>query len=131
MMDKKNTEENGMEKALRLVRDSLHTAAEKPEKFWIKQQQEIGKKIQSSVPQHRSRLLLVWASALMMILLGITVLMEKNQAPAASFAGGSDQELLIEVERALNRNYSEALYPATIFSEKIPGAETQNSSISK
>ena len=67
----------------------------------------------------------------MTVLLGVTVFIEKNKMPAASFAAGDDQELLVEVERALDRNCSEALSPAAVFSNELVNAEIQHSSIFK
>ena len=118
-MEQRNTETNGMEEDLRIFRESLHSAAQKPESFWIKQREEILSSIRQPVPKRRVRLVLIWASALMTVLMGITVFIEKNKMPAASFAAGYDQELLVEVERALNRNYAEALSPAAVFSDEL------------
>jgi hypothetical protein len=118
-MDQRNREIDGMEDTLRIFRDSLHSEAQKPESFWNKQREEILSKIRRPVASRRVRLALIWASALATVLLGINVFIEKNKLPTASFAGGYDQELLVEVERALNRNYAEALSPAAVFSDEL------------
>jgi hypothetical protein len=130
-MKQKNTETNAMENALRIFRDSLHSAAQKPENFWIKQREEILNSVRRPVHKRRVRVLLIWASALATVLLGVTVFIEENKMPAASFAGGYDQELLVEVERALNRNYAEALSPAAVISDELANTKNNHSSIIK
>jgi hypothetical protein len=130
-MDQRNREIDGMEDALRIFRDSLHSAVQKPESFWNRQREEIFIKIRRPVPKRRVRLVLIWASALATVLLCITVFIEKNKMPAASFAGGYDQELLVEVERALNRNYAEVLSPAVVFSDELTNTGKKYLFISK
>jgi hypothetical protein len=128
-MDERNI--NNMEDNLQILRDSLHAAARKPEGFWIQQRQEILNKIHRPADKPRYRMTLIWASALMTVLLFAALFMNKNQMPAASFAAGSDHELLIEVEQALNQSCPEALVPAVVTDEELIDKEIRYPVISQ
>ncbi len=62
---------------------------------------------------------MIWAPAAIAILLCLFLFVEKSKAPTPDFAAGSDQMLLIEVERALHRDYPEALAPAALIAREI------------
>jgi hypothetical protein len=130
-MDQRNIEIVGMEDDLRKFRDLIHSETQKPESFWIKQREEIFDKILQPIPHRRYRMTPIWISALMTVLLCIVVFIEKNKMPAASFAAGYDQELLVEVERALNKNYAEALSPVAVFSDELTNTEKSHPTNSK
>jgi hypothetical protein len=110
---------DGLQDRLMAFKRSLHATEEIPDAFWEKQRAEIFKKIQipSSAPKYRPAML--WASAAMVVLLCLTVFVEKSKAPIPDFAAGYDQNLLIEVERTLNREYPDALAPGAIFDQEI------------
>lgn len=114
-----------LQAALGTLRDSLHSAAERPDDVWAKQRAAIRAKMQRPISANRWRHALIWASAAMAVLLFFALFTEKNNAPAACFAGGDDQNLLIEIECALNKQYPDALAPAGILSREMERADSQ------
>jgi hypothetical protein len=112
-------ESEEMDDTLRTFREALRAASEKPVSFWTKQRAGITEKLQRPVPAWARRRRLIWVPASLILLLCLTFFAERAKAPVPDIAGGSDQDLLIEVERALNREYPEALSPAVISNREI------------
>jgi hypothetical protein len=108
----------GLQDALRTFRTSAHTAAERSNSFWVKQRADIAARLQQPV-ERINRPAIAWISAVIIALLCLSMFINKPDLPAAEFAGGSDQQLLIEVERALSRKCPEALAPASAISQEI------------
>lgn len=98
--------------SLRAFKDSLDGAAEKPEAFWAHQRAAISERLRRSVPSSKLKPVLVWASASIIVLVCLITFSGKSKLPAPDFAVGADQNLLVDVERALYRDYPEALAPA-------------------
>ena len=67
-------------------------------------------------PKYRA---LFWAPAALVLFLCLFLFVESSKAPPPDLPAGSDQILLIEVERALDRNCPEALAPAALFNEEM------------
>ncbi len=111
---------------LRIFRDSLRGAVEKTDTFWAKQRAGIMEKLQSSVPVSARRPALLWAPALVVVVLCLFLFVEKSKAPTPDIAAGSDQTLLVDVERALERRYPEALAPAALIAWEIEHASRAN-----
>jgi hypothetical protein len=107
------------EEDLRMFRESIRAGAERPESFWANQRANIATKIQKPVPFLGWRPALLWAPAAIAILLCLFLFVGKNTTPMPDLAAGADQVLLVEVEQALNRNYSEALAPAVLITWEI------------
>jgi hypothetical protein len=108
-----------LQEAFQTYRNSIHSAAERPDAFWVKQRAGIAQKIRRPVPAIKQLLVFRWIPAAIVVLLCLSLFMEEKRLPVPDFAGGADQELLIEVERALSREYPVALAPAAILSEQI------------
>lgn len=99
---------------LQLFKESFLASAERPNAFWAEQRSSIAAKLQRPASAPRYRPALLWTSAAMVLLLCLTLFVEKSKAPTPDFAAGSDQDLLVEVERALNQSYPEALAAAAL-----------------
>ena len=107
---------------LRIFRDSLRAAAERPDAFWANQRAGIMERLRGAAAASGGRPALLWAPAAIVIVLCLFFFVEKSKAPTPDFAAGSDQMLLIEVEQALHRNYPEALAPAVQITRQIDQA---------
>jgi hypothetical protein len=106
------------------LRDSLHSAAERPDAFWARQHSAIMGKIEGTSKKPATGRQPVWALLVagVILLLCLTQFPERDETYVLSFAAGDDQELLLEVERALNRPYPEALAPARHLSREMENA---------
>jgi hypothetical protein len=117
-----NTPENDFDELkedLRIFSESIRADAERPEAFWANQRAGIAAKIQKPAPLSGLRPALLWAPAAIAILLCFLFFAEKSKAPTPDLAAGADQNLLVEVEQALDRNYPEALAPAALITWEI------------
>lgn len=105
-----------------LVAEWRHEAIRKgqrPEEFWSQQQMRIRARLQSrSVRKARSLWLAVVTAALMFLaVLLTTTARPRPQMPPPQATVDADQELLLEVERALSAGTPEALQPLTLLVE--------------
>ena len=123
--DGRDPEQNlgDLQDTLRIFRDSLHAAAEKPGFFWKSQHNTIMARLAEPAPSPRYRSALLWVPAAAVVLLCLFFFVENSKAPTPDIAAGSDQNLLIEVERALNQDCPDALAPAAILSQEIERAD--------
>jgi hypothetical protein len=122
MWNKKMEEKNQKginQDALQEFRNCIHAAAERPDAFWVKQRANIAEKFRQPSQIIRYPLAFRWASAALVVLLCLALFMQEKRLPKFDLAAGADQELLIEVERSLNRKYPDALAPAAILSKQI------------
>jgi hypothetical protein len=108
-----------LQEAFRTFRNLIHSAAERPDAFWVNQRAGIAQKIRRPVPAIKHLLVFRWVPAAIVVLLCLSLFMEEKKLPMPDFAGGADQELLIEVERALSREYPVAFAPAAILGKQI------------
>ena len=104
---------------IRVFRDSLHTAAERPEAFWTGQRAAIRDNLRRATPTFTLKSALIWAPVSVVALVCFFLFMEKPMLPAPDFAVGADQNLLVDVEQALYRDYPEALAPAATLVQEI------------
>lgn len=104
---------------IRVFRDSLHTAAERPEAFWISQRSAITDNLRRTAPILKLKSALIWAPVSVAALVCFFLFMEKPGVPAPDFAVGADQNLLVDVEQALYRDCPEALAPAAALVKEI------------
>jgi hypothetical protein len=107
-----NRSPSDLKEGLEMFRSSVRTAAERPEFFWKKQHAAITKRLHEPIPPTRPRITLAWASAGLAVLLCLFFFVQPSKAPTPDLPAGADQTLLIEVEKALNRECPEALMPA-------------------
>jgi hypothetical protein len=122
-----------MDEILRRFHESARVVAERPNSFWAKQRSSIEERLQSPIAESTHRPALLWISAAIVILLCLSLFVEKSKAPPPDLAAGSDQDLLVEVEQALNRDRPEALAPAALIAQEIEQANrsTGQSSVGK
>lgn len=112
-------ESGELQSCIRALRDSLHAAAEKPDAFWAGQRTAILKSFRHSEQASWLKPVLLWAPASILVLVCLFLFTGKSKLPAPDFAAGADQNLLVDVERALYRNYPEALAPAAALVQEI------------
>jgi len=104
---------------LQEFRDAHYTAAEKPEFYWKQQRAAIIAKLDASAPVSKYRFAYLWVPAAAVVLLYLFFPSIESKAPIPDLAAGYDQDLLIEVERALSRDYPLALRPAALLVREI------------
>jgi hypothetical protein len=93
-------------------------AAQRPDGFWNTQHAAIMERTRSRQPVWRIGL--SWALATALVLFGFGLFLFRVPAqPIPDYAGGYDQDLLIDVEQALHREIPSALEPALLLSEEI------------
>jgi hypothetical protein len=100
-----------LEEKIQTLRDAVHAAAEKPDIFWKRQQNAILSKLNRPVLNGNRRPALLWTPIVVVLGTCLFLYVESSKAPTPDLAAGSDQELLIGIERALNRNQPEAFDP--------------------
>ncbi len=99
-------------------RDSVCFDSDRPDFFWMRQRNTIMQRLHGTKPlRHRRKLL--WAPAAVAVLLCLFFFGETGKAPAPDLAAGYDQDLLVDVERALSRNYPDALAPAVLIIQEM------------
>ena len=107
-------------------RDSVRAEADRPDFFWARQRDAIMANItKPELP--KSRRALLWIPAAAALLLCMFFFAEISKTPIPDLAAGYDQALLIEVERALNRNHPDALTPALLIIKEME----QNKTVAK
>jgi hypothetical protein len=111
-----------LHEVIRKFRDTVRLEAERPDFFWVRQRNLIMERLHGPrSPKHRRTLL--WVPAAVAVVLCLFFFAENSKAPTPDLAAGYDQDLLVEVERALSRNYPDALAPALLL---IPEIEQSN-----
>ena len=90
----------------RMLRDSLYAAAERPDSYWEGRHKAIMARLEEPSSLSKRRIVEIWAPAAGMVLLCLAFFAGNSKVPASDIAAGYDQNLLIEVERALNQGYS-------------------------
>ena len=107
-------------------RSSVRLEADRPEFFWIRQRNAIMERFhRPRSPKRRPALL--WAPAAVAVLLCLFFFAENSKAPPADLAAGYDQDLLVEIERALSQNCPDALVPAQFIIQEME----QNKALTK
>ena len=102
-----------LNEAIRNFRNTVRLEAEKPDFFWVRQRNIIMEKLHRPKSLKRQRALL-WVPAAVAVVLFLFFFAENSKAPVPDLAAGYDQNLLVDVERALSRNYPDALAPALL-----------------
>jgi hypothetical protein len=111
-----------LREGLGMLRESVHAAAERPDFFWRRQHDAIMASLNRPAPSSRYRPALLWATAAVAVVLCLFFFAENSKAPTPDIAAGSDQYLLIEVERTLNQDCPDALAPAALLDREIEKA---------
>lgn len=108
---------------VKAYRNSVCEAAERPEHYWRRKQGEILQSLNRPGPVNRVRTVLAWAPAALMAILCLLFFAQNSPAPPKpDLAGGSDEILLINVERALGRDCPDALAPVGLITGEGAGS---------
>lgn len=113
------TECNDLQDVLRSFRDVHHTAAERSVFYWKSRHETIMKKIDTPVSCSKFRHPLLWIPAAAASLFCLLYFLPERRLPVPDIAAGYDQQLLIEVERALSRDYPAALESIDILAREL------------
>jgi hypothetical protein len=108
-----------LEGTLREFRDSVRTAAERPGPFWESQRAAVNARLQQPRPDPWRRRAWIIAPVAAAVVLCLFLFVENGKAPTPDFAGGSDQDLLIDVERALDQECPSALQPVALLTQEM------------
>ncbi len=102
------------ENQIEILREALHQSAQRPDFFWKRQRSEIMARLKEPVLVPKRQPASLWVPVALGVVLCIFFFVQSSKAPTPDFAAGSDQELLIGIERALSRDYPEAFDPAVV-----------------
>ena len=118
--DDVDPEENlaDLKEVLGVFRNSVHKTAERPDFFWRRQHNTIMARLNRPAAKLPSRPVLLWVPATLVLMLCLFLFVQNGKAPTPDLAAGSDEMLLINVERALSRDCPEALAPAGLIENK-------------
>ncbi|HYK92176.1 MAG TPA: hypothetical protein VE398_25665 [Acidobacteriota bacterium] len=115
-----------LERALAAFRDSARAAADRPEHFWERQRLSIRDRLNSTRRSRDLETTWIWASATAFVILVLTLLVPRGETEVPDIAAGQDQELLVAIERSLNREVPKALEPASILTEELDVAASKS-----
>ena len=116
------TKERGPKDDLQLAfRDWARAAAERPESFWERQRLAVRGRIESAGKRRRVLRRSSWAAAAAVaaLVLALTIARRSPRPPAAP---DPDHELLVAVERSLEREVPAALEPAALLAGELSRA---------
>ena len=113
------TECRDLQDVLKSFRDTHHVAADRSVFYWKSRQESIMKKIQAPVSCSKFRHSLLWIPAAAALLFCLLYFLPERRLPVPDIAAGYDQQLLIEVERALSRDYPVALESIDILTREL------------
>ena len=113
------TECSDLQDVLKSFRNAHHAAAGRSAFYWISLHGKIMKKIETPRVFSKFRHPLLWAPAAAALLFGLVFFSTGRKTPIPDIAAGYDQELLIEVERALSRGYPAALESIDILTREL------------
>ncbi len=115
-------EQELLESALNDFRESARRAAERPEYAWERQRLAILDNLRSTRHNRGYGNFWIWASATALVLSVLTLLVPRGEPMVPDIAAGQDQELLVAVERSLNREVPRALEPGLILTDALDAA---------
>ncbi len=115
-----------LESALAGFRRAVRTAADRPEYFWDRQRLAVRHRMQLAPCVSRSRTVWIWASATAVVILALTIFVPRGEPVVPDIAVGQDQELLLSVERSLNREMPESLEPALLLTAELENAASHS-----
>jgi hypothetical protein len=99
-------------------RHATRMGTDRPDEFWSRQHTAIMERIGPQQPVWQTGL--SWALATALVVFGFGLFLFRAPAqPVTDYAGGYDQELLLDVARALDQEVPSALEPALLLSDEI------------
>ena len=113
------TECSDLQDILKSFHDTHHNAADRSVFYWKGRHEAIMKKIRAPVLYSNFRRPFLWIPAAAALLFCLFYFLPERRLPVPDIAAGYDQQLLIEVERALSRNYPAALESIDILAREL------------
>ena len=104
---------------LESFRNFHYAAADQSVFYWKSRHDAILNKIRTPMPFSKFRHPLLWVPAAAALLFCLIFCLPERRTPVPDIAAGYDQDLLMEVERALSRNCPAALEPVDILAREI------------
>ncbi len=117
---------NELQEILQEFRDSVRFEADRPDFFWIRQRNAIMVRLKKPASLKQRRALLAAPAAGAAVLLCLFFFAENSKAPSPDLAAGYDQDLLVEIERALSRRHPDALSPALLIIQDMEQIATKH-----
>jgi hypothetical protein len=108
-----------LQDVLKTFRNVHHAAADRPVFYWKSLHGTIMKKIEAPMAFSKFRHPLLWAPAAAALLFCLFFFSTVKKTPIPDIAAGYDQDLLIEVDRALSRDCPAALEPIEILAREM------------
>lgn len=106
-----------LDTALDEFRRSVRERSRRPEAFWLEQRESVMAHLQATP---RRQVAMAWAAAAIVTVVLLTVFADRPRAvPPPDFAAGYDQELLLDVDRAVSREAPRALDPGMVLVREI------------
>ena len=102
---------------LKEARQAVRKAADRPESYWLRQRRLISARLDQRRPFRRPYFL-AWAGGAALLALAVTLTIYRPRPDAPQAAPDRDDELLIEVERSVQRALPVALEPAVLLVEE-------------
>jgi hypothetical protein len=104
---------------LSLFRSCRQEAADRPAFFWKTQHNAVMKRIDKPAFSLKFRRPLLWGCAAAAVLLCLVLFTAGPEVPVPDIAAGYDHDLLLEVERAIDRDCPVALEPVDLLAREI------------
>jgi len=108
-----------LQDVLKTFRETHYAAAERPVFNWKSLHASIMNKLEAPVSLFKFRRSLLWIPAAAAFLFCLIFFLPDRRTPVPDIAAGYDQYLLIEVERALSRDYPAALESIDILAGEL------------
>ena len=105
-------------------REAARTAAERPDRFWERQRAAVRQGIERSTARRLYVRRWSWATAATAAALVVALVLWRR--PSAPLPHDADQELLVAVERSLEREVRAALEPAALLAGELSRAAETN-----
>jgi len=114
-----------VESAIAGLRTLAREASDRPEIFWERQRLAVRERLHAGRGA-RSFGRLAWVSAAVLVLLTLALFAPRGEPVVPDIAAGQDQELLVEIERSLDRELPQALEPGLVLTRELESAATQS-----
>ncbi len=118
-------EHQQLESALAGFRALARETSDRPEHFWQRQRLAVRERLQEA-PRRRRYGSLAWVSAAALVLLTLVVFAPHSEPVVPDIAAGQDQDLLVGIERSLDRNLPQALEPGLVLTQEMESPATQS-----
>lgn len=122
----KHLSDEQFDAAVTSLRAETRAAAERPERFWQRQQAEILARLDAPALAPPP---LAWASAVALLALAVLLSLPGGTPVAAAPPPDPDRQLLLEVQQTLDRDVPDALAPASLLTQEMTQALDANAKL--